>query len=250
MLELKGLMVGGIYETNNSGKIEILDIVNSRKVSIRFMDTGFEKFTDSRLIRKGIVKDNSLSYNSCGAKLDEAGKKEGVTSKAYVLWSSMLDRCYSTKMHKKRPRYSVCDVSEYFKTFSKFSDWCNKQTSFGVDGFDLDKDLIIKGNSVYSEHTCCFLPQEINKSLQKTNKLRGELPIGVCFDKTRGKYRASIKRYGKHINLGRFECKFEAFQTYKVAKEAYLKELAEKWKGKIDNRAYEALMKYEVSIDD
>ena len=58
MLELKGLMVGGIYETNNSGEIEILEIVNSRKVLIRFMDTGFEKFTDSRLIRKGIVKDN------------------------------------------------------------------------------------------------------------------------------------------------------------------------------------------------
>ena len=65
-----------------------------------------------------------------------------------------------------------------------------------------------------------------------------------------GKYRASIKRYGKHINLGRFECKFEAFQTYKGAKEAYLKELAEKWKGKIDNRAYLALINYEVDIDD
>lgn len=250
MLELKGLMVGGIYETNNSGKIEILDIVNSRKVLIRFVGTGFEKFTDSRLIRKGIVKDNSLSYHSCGANLDVDGKKDGVASKSYMLWCSMLDRCYSTTTHKKRPRYSVCEVSEYFKTFSNFSDWCNKQKSFGVDGFDLDKDLIIKGNSVYSEHTCCFLPQEINKSLQKTNKLRGELPIGVCFDKTRGKYRASIKRYGKHINLGRFECKFEAFQTYKAAKEAYLKELAEKWKDKIDDRAYDALMNYEVDIDD
>ena len=250
MLELKGLMVGGIYETNNSGEIEILEIVNSRKVLIRFMDTGFEKFTDSRLIRKGIVKDNSSSYHGCGANLDVAGKTEGVASKAYKLWCSMMDRCYSTTTHKRRPRYSVCEVSGYFKTFSNFRDWCDKQTSFGVDGFDLDKDLIIKGNSVYSEHTCCFLPQEINKSLQKTNKLRGDLPIGVCFDKNRGKYRAAIKMYGKHINLGRFECKFEAFQAYKVAKEGYLKELAEKWKGKIDDRAYEALMNYEVDIDD
>ena len=80
--------------------------------------------------------------------------------------------------------------------------------------------------------------------------MRGDLPIGVCFDKNRGKYRAAIKMCGKHINLGRFECKFEAFQAYKVAKEGYLKELAEKWKGKIDDRAYEALMNYEVDIDD
>lgn len=95
-----------------------------------------------------------------------------------------------------------------------------------------------------------FLATEINKSLQKTNKLRGNLPIGVCFDKSRGKYRAAIKMYGKHINLGRFECKFDAFQAYKVAKEGYLKELAEKWKDKIDERAYNALISYKVSIDD
>lgn len=42
----------------------------------------------------------------------------------------------------------------------------------------------------------------------------------------------------------------EAFSAYKVAKERYLKELAEKWKGKIDDRAYEALINYEVDIDD
>ena len=35
-----------------------------------------------------------------------------------------------------------------------------------------------------------------------------------------------------------------------TAKEAFVKELANKWKGKIDQRAYEALMNYEVNIDD
>ena len=250
MVELKGLMVGSVHETNNSGKIEILKVVNSRKVLIRFVDTGFEKFADSRLIRKGVVKDNTLSYHSCGANLDVDGKTEVAASKAYKLWCGMIGRCYSTSTHKRRPRYSVCEVSEYFKRFSNFKGWCDKQTSFGVKGFDLDKDLLFKGNKVYSEHTCCFLPQEINKSLQKTNKLRGDLPIGVCFDKSRGKYRAAIKMYGKHINLGRFECKFEAFAAYKKAKEAYLVELAEKWKDKIDERAYNALINYQVSIDD
>lgn len=43
---------------------------------------------------------------------------------------------------------------------------------------------------------------------------------------------------------------FAAFAAYKKAKETYLVELAEKWKGKIDDRAYEALMNYEVDIDD
>ena len=34
------------------------------------------------------------------------------------------------------------------------------------------------------------------------------------------------------------------------AKENYLVELAEKWKGSIDERAYDALISYQVSIDD
>ena len=36
----------------------------------------------------------------------------------------------------------------------------------------------------------------------------------------------------------------------KKAKEAFIKEQAEKWKGKVDDRAYEALMNYTVDIND
>ena len=50
--------------------------------------------------------------------------------------------------------------------------------------------------------------------------------------------------------LGVFETPKQAFQVYKQAKEDYIKEVAEEYKGKIDNRLYEALMNYEVEIDD
>ena len=50
--------------------------------------------------------------------------------------------------------------------------------------------------------------------------------------------------------LGSFKTELEAFNAYKQAKETFIKELADKWKDKIDPRAYEALMNYEVSIDD
>ena len=33
-------------------------------------------------------------------------------------------------------------------------------------------------------------------------------------------------------------------------KESFVKEQANKWKGQIDDRAYEALMSYEVNIND
>lgn len=50
--------------------------------------------------------------------------------------------------------------------------------------------------------------------------------------------------------IGYFDNFNDAFLAYKKAKEAYLKEQAEKWKGKIDERAYNALMNYTVEITD
>ena len=39
---------------------------------------------------------------------------------------------------------------------------------------------------------------------------------------------------------------YKAYEAYKEAKVGYLKELAEKWKDKIDDRAYQALLNYDV----
>ena len=55
---------------------------------------------------------------------------------------------------------------------------------------------------------------------------------------------------GKPEHLGCFKTEIEAFNAYKQAKEAFVKELANKWKSQIDPRAYNALMNYEVNIDD
>ena len=35
-----------------------------------------------------------------------------------------------------------------------------------------------------------------------------------------------------------------------LSKESYIKEMAEIWKGRIDERVYQALLTYEVHIDD
>ena len=58
------------------------------------------------------------------------------------------------------------------------------------------------------------------------------------------------KGKGRREHLGYFNTEVEAFNAYKAAKEAFIKEQANKWKGEIDGRAYEALMSYTVDIDD
>ena len=55
---------------------------------------------------------------------------------------------------------------------------------------------------------------------------------------------------GEYKHLGNFKTEEDAFLVYKKFKEAHFKSLAEKWKDSIDVRVYEALMNWEVSVDD
>ena len=125
-----------------------------------------------------------------------------------------------------------------------------KQIGFGNEGWHLDKDILVKGNKVYSPETCCFVPVELNSLLVNSRATRGEFPVGVYYDVSRSKFQSYIRMHGKRKHLGRFVTPEEAFYAYKQAKEAYIKEVAELYKDQIDIRVYEALMKYEVDIND
>ena len=163
----------------------------------------------------------------------------------------MLTRCYSDTYQKKQPTYEGCEVSENFKSYEYFYEWCNSQVEFDVKGFDLDKDLLIKGNKVYSENTCIFIPREINTLLVKRKASRGKYLIGVYWDKTKKAFKAQVrKNKGKSERLGSFKTELEAFEAYKQAKEYFIKEQASNWKDQIDERAYNALMNYTVEIAD
>lgn len=178
------------------------------------------------------------------------GKYQATGTKEHSLWRSMLSRCYSEINLKRKPAYRGCSVSENFKNYTYFYEWCNKQVGFGSNGWNLDKDLLVKGNKVYSEDACVFVPMEINNVIVKADSLRGEFPIGVAFDKSRNKFQARMWVNNKPKFLGRYETVEEAFQVYKFHKENHIKSIAEAWKSVIDYRAYEALINYEVDIND
>lgn len=103
--------------------------------------------------------------------------------------------------------------------------------------------MLVKGNKVYSETTCVFLPQEINTLLIKSTASRGEHLIGVYWHNASKSFVARVaKNKGKQEHLGYFKTEIEAFNAYKKAKESFIKEQAEKFKSQIDDRAYNALM--------
>ena len=173
----------------------------------------------------------------------------------YTVWYSMLQRCHNSKIHKQKPTYSGCAISDNFKSLTYFLDWAKQQVGHNsIDGegrkFNLDKDILIKGNKIYSENTCVFVPMEINNLILNSRATRGEFPVGVHYEKSRNKFQAYIRKNGKRVYLGRYNSEVDAFKAYKTAKESYIKELADKWKDKIDPRVYEALLNYQVEITD
>ena len=249
--------VGKVCKSKSSGDFKILKYNDTANVEIQFLNTGFEMVARLDHIRNGNVKDPYVqSVHGIGI----VGTKypstiNGVVTKEYTLWQSMLRRCYSDSSKKEYPTYEGCEVSENFKYYEYFYEWCHKQIGFGVDGngnsFQLDKDLLVKGNKVYSETICVFLPNEINSLLTKRTASRGEYLIGVSWSETNKAFIARVnKNTGKSKHLGSFKTELEAFNAYKEAKETYIKEQAEKWKSQIDERAYNALMNYQVEITD
>ena len=242
--------VGKICKSLNSGDFKILKYNDATNVEIQFINTSYETSVQLTNIRNGKVKD---PYVPSVYNIGVLGTKYpiSVQTKEYKLWTSMLERCYSSNYKKKRPTYEGCEVSDNFKSYEYFYDWCNKQIGFGNKGWQLDKDLLAKGNKVYNEFTCVFLPKEINSVLTKSTATRGDHLIGVYWSKTHKAFRAQVsKSKGKREHLGFFKTELEAYNAYKQAKESFIKEQANKWKGQIDDRAYEALMNYTVEITD
>jgi len=182
-------------------------------------------------------------------------KVGGKELKEYALWVKMLQRC-TNSLWKIQPTYSECTISENFKNYSYFYEWCQSQVGFkNKDEHDrywhLDKDLLIKGNKVYSESTCIFVPQRLNSLLTSCNVTRGDTPIGVARQKRGLAFRARCSNSkGKDICLGSFDNIDSAFLAYKTFKEALIKEVANEYKEQMDSRAYLALMSYRVEITD
>ena len=248
-----GIKKEDVFKSEKYGDFEVVEYINSRNVVVRFLSTGFETTAQAVSVLKGNIKDKYLpSVHGVGIlgdnlTVDETGKH----TKEYKLWSDAIGRCYSIKTHKKSKSYSDCYLTDDFLRFSYFSSWCKEQKGFGNEGWVIDKDLLVKGNRVYGEGFCCFLPEEINIALTNSKSARGSYPIGVSFNKPRRKFVAATSRIeGTSKHLGIFETPLEAFLCYKDYKEQYLKHLAERYKDQLDPRAYNALLLWEVNIDD
>lgn len=165
-------------------------------------------------------------------------------SKHYASWFHMLERCYCKKYHKKQPTYVNIEICEEWKNFQNYGVWFDKNY---IQGWHLDKDLLVPNNKIYSPNTCCFLPQEINNLLTNRKNFRGKYPLGVTKQKNINSYRVTFTKNKKQVYLGSFKCLTTAYKKYVEAKEEYIKEVANKWRNKLPVNTYNALLNYKIT---
>ena len=178
--------------------------------------------------------------------------ENGKLTKEYKIWQHMLGRCYDSNFSVKHPTYIKCEVCDEWLNFQNFAEWYN-ENYYEISGerMNLDKDILIKGNKIYGPNSCVFVPQSINKLFIKSNVARGDLPIGVCYNKKYKKYQANCKLGNKKSKfLGFYDNEFDAFRAYKEFKETHIKKIANEYLELIPFNLYQAMIDYEINIED
>ena len=182
-------------------------------------------------------------------------RENGKNKKEFEVWYRMLERCYDPKYQEKHTTYKGCKVEDYLLNFQHMAEWINKNYyEIPDERMHLDKDILCKGNKIYSRDKCIFVPEGINKLFTKCDNARGENPIGVSLTSS-GNYQAYCNdKNGKGVTLGTYSTKEEAFYKYKEYKEKVIKEVIDSYEGKIPEPFYSklktAMYNYEVEIDD
>lgn len=239
--------VGEKHTTNQGYEIEIVESFGTDNCTVVFKDGALIKGLRYENIKRGEVE-NPYRASVCGIGYFGIGNYTSILSKAYGTWSRMFERCYDEKCQGKYPTYKGCYVDSYWHNFQNFAEWHEENWKPYMEGWHLDKDILIKGNKIYSSTTCAFVPQEVNKLFTKRIKNIDGLPI--CVRKRGKKFTAQVTSKVKSTYLGSYDTSEEAFQAYKIAKEQHIKEVADKWKGQITETCYRAMYNWEVEITD
>lgn len=246
-MKTKQIVAGDVFPTNEGGSVTVVEYRNAHGVVVMHNDNyALVAVVRAGHLRNGKIK-NPYRPSTFGVGFVGFGNHlvsvNGKNTQAYNTWNNMLGRCYDPKFHAKRPTYIGCTVHSDWHNFQNFAAWFEKQ--YRAEGWQLDKDLIVGGNKIYSVDTCVFLPPQLNSLLSDCGATRGDLPQGVVRN-GRG-YQAQLRIDGITHRLGTYVTPEEAFIHYKLAKESNVKRMAEQYRGLIDPRVYDSLMRYEVT---
>jgi len=244
--------VGEISYNNFGSKMTIIEYKTNNNLLVKF-ENGYVVKNNYWNFTKGNIV-SPYEKRNCGVGYLSEGIHENIINniktQEYSLWANMLKRCYHYNVGKRNYVYKDCSVCEEWYNFQNFAEWYKKNFyQIENEKMELDKDILVKGNKIYSPVTCIFVPRIINTLFTKSNKTRGKYPIGVSSVGNKYVSNCNIPRQPQKY-LGKFSSIEEAFQAYKQFKEVVIKEIAEKYRNQIPEKLYNALLEYQVEIKD
>jgi hypothetical protein len=238
---------------NCGKKAKIIKYRNATDIDVEFESGYISKhktygnFLNGKIVDKSIPNVQKYGFKGDSKTVDDNNK----VVKSYQIWQKMMQRCYDIKFHEKQPTYSEVTVCKEWASYENFEEWF-VDNYYEIEGetMCLDKDILFKNNTIYSPETCVFVPQRINCLFTKRQNDRGNYYIGVSYHKKIGKFNAKCSTLNERKHIGYYNTELEAFFAYKKFKESYIKDVAEEYKNKIPEKLYNAMIKYEVNIDD
>lgn len=159
--------VDQIYPTTKSGNFEIIEYISSKDITVRFLETGYITKIKSSKISSGEFKDRLRpSVEGVGYLGDGEYKAsyKGKHSEHYTRWKAMLQRCYNERFLESNPHYKGCTVCPEWHNYQNFAKWFDENYPQDGKDYDLDKDIKVAGNRVYSPDTCLFVTPIENSS--------------------------------------------------------------------------------------
>lgn len=259
----KGVKRIGEEKNNYQGCLmKIINYKDCHHIDVQFFEpqqiiipnVKYEHFIDGSI--KNPYYPEYMGIGSLGMKYP--AYYEGKSTKEYSIWCVMMHRCFDEDFKIKYPAYKDVTCCKEWLCYENFFEWIIKQDNYDrwLQGkrWDIDKDILIKHNKIYSPDTCVLVPNYINTLFIRQETTRGNLPIGVRLHIINNNYVAQCRILGKsrQQHLGSYSSPEEAFQSYKNHKEKLIKQTAKEAYaiGEITKRCYEAMMKYEVEITD
>ena len=243
---------------NNQGcSMIIVEYIDANNITVEFQDeykakvhATYKNFTNGSI--KNPYHPSVYGVGMVGVKYPTGANWKD--TKEYKAWNHMLERCYSKRLKDSRSTYKDVTCCKEWLCFENFYEWLHNQENFDKwynnERWAVDKDILIKGNKVYSPETCCLVPPNVNSLFTKRD--RGEFPVGVT--KNWNRFEASCMNpfTNKREYIGKYDTIEEAFLSYKEYKENIIKQIAtiEYNKGNISEQCYEAMVNYKVEITD
>lgn len=226
--------VGDVFTNKDNETYKVIQIDSYKKVYVEFKDGTVLQVT-SLHAAAGVRNYNSKTVFNVG--YTGYGEYSKTThEKLYSKWASMICRGYSEKYKAKKPTYKDVSVCSDWHNFQNFAKWAVNRDDY-LEEWEIDKDILIASNRIYSPESCCFVPRIINCAIRSS----------ALKDKTKIPFRISggQKQYKVFITLDNSVKKALYFKDIEQAHSAVVefktkrvKELAEQFKQQLNSEVY------------